>query len=116
MDIIKDREEGSNTNYDDRALDDDTFRWDTQNKTTPDSAIGQSYIHGRQTMLLFVRQQATFPDDKYRTMGYVYLGRVTYISHEYKNMGNRMQMQIKWRMKEKIPAAVMGYAKLKEVI
>ena len=77
VDIIKNREEGSSTNYDDHALTNDVFQWDTQNKVSPDSPIGQNYIHQRQNTLLFVRQQSEFPEDKNRTMGYVYLGETT---------------------------------------
>ena len=77
VDIIKNREEGSSTNYDDHALTNDVFQWDTHNKVSPDSPIGQNYIHQRQNTLLFVRQQSEFPEDKNRTMGYVYLGKTT---------------------------------------
>lgn len=67
-------------------------------------------------MLLFVREQKNFVEDKSRTMGYVYLGRVTLNKYEYVNLGTRQQMQIKWNMIEPIPASVMQYARLKEVI
>jgi len=116
VDIIKDREEGSTTNYDDKALSPNLFQWDTQNRVRPDSNEGQAYIQQTQTMLLFVREQKNFMEDKTRTMGYVYLGRVTLSSWEYKNLGTRHQMQIKWHMVEPIPASVMHYARMKEVI
>jgi len=69
VDIIKDREEGSNTNYNDFAITDRLFNWETQNRVTPNSQAGQNYINQTQTMLLFVRQQDRFPEDKSRTMG-----------------------------------------------
>ncbi len=116
VDIIKNREEGSTTNYDDRALSPYLFQWDTQNRVKPESKEGQAYINQTQTMLLFVREQKNFVEDKSRTMGYVYLGRVTLNEYEYKNLGTRQQMQIKWNMIEPIPASVMQYARLKEVI
>lgn len=116
VDIIKNREEGSSTNYDDHALTDEVFQWDTQNKVSPDSPTGQNYIHQRQNTLLFVRQQSEFPDDKYRTMGYVYLGKTSYISHTYNRVSYGRQMQIKWKMATPIPASVMQYAKLSNVI
>jgi len=116
VDIIKDREEGSSTNYDDHALTDNVFQWDTQNRVSPDSPTGQNYINQSQTTLLFVRQQSEFPDDKTRTMGYVYLGKTTYISHTYNRVNYGRQMQIKWRMAAPIPASVMEYAKLSNVI
>ena len=115
VDIIKNREEGSTTDYDDKALSPYLFQWDTQNRVKPESNEGQAYIHQTQTMLLFVREQKNFVEDKTRTMGYVYLGRVTLSDWEYKNLGNRMQMQIRWNMVEPIPGSVMHFARMKEI-
>ncbi len=116
VDIIKNREEGSTTDYDDKALSPTLFQWDTQNRVRPESKEGQAYINETQTMLLFVREQKNFAEDKFRTMGYVYLGRVTLNAWEYKNLGTRKQMQIRWNMVEPIPASVMHYARMKEII
>ncbi|MCR5070204.1 MAG: DUF3427 domain-containing protein [Prevotella sp.] len=116
VDIIKNREEGSTTDYDDKALAPQLFQWDTQNRVRPESREGQDYINQTQTMLLFVREQKTFVEDKTRTMGYVYLGQVKLHDWEYKNLGSRYQMQIRWNMLEPIPASVMHYARMKEVI
>lgn len=115
VDIIKNREEGSTTDYDDKALSPYLFQWDTQNRVRPDSKEGQAYINQTQTMLLFVREQKNFVEDRYRTMGYVYLGRVTLNSWEYKNLGTRMQMQICWNMLEPIPGSVMHFARMREI-
>ena len=115
VDIIKNREEGSTTDYDDKALSPYLFQWDTQNSVKPESNVGQAYINQTQTMLLFVREQKTFAEDKTRTMGYVYLGRVTLNGWEYKNLGSRMQMQIVWNMIEPIPGSVMHFARMKEI-
>lgn len=115
VNIIKDRVEGSTTDYDDKALSPYLFQWDTQNKTTPDSKVGQAYINQTRTMLLFVREQANFAEDKTRTMGYVYLGRVTLSDWEYKNLGTRYQMQIRWNMVEPIPGSVMHFARMREI-
>ena len=115
VDIIKNREEGSTTDYDDKALSPYLFQWDTQNRVRPESNEGQAYINQTQTMLLFVREQKNFVEDKARTMGYVYLGRVTLSDWEYKNLGNRMQMQIRWNMVEPIPGSVMHFARMKEI-
>lgn len=114
VDIIKNREEGSTTNYDDKALSPYLFQWDTQNRVKPESKEGQAYINQTQTMLLFVREQKNFVEDKSRTMGYVYLGRVMLNSWVYKNLGTRMQMQIRWNMVEPIPGSVMHFARIKE--
>jgi hypothetical protein len=115
VDIIKNREEGSTTDYDDKALSPYFFQWDTQNKTKPDSSVGQAYINQTQTMLLFVREQKFFAEDKTRTMGYVYLGRVTLSDWTYKNLGTRYQMQIRWKMVEPIPGSVMHFARMREI-
>lgn len=115
VDIIKDREEGSTTNYDDKALSPYLFQWDTQNSVSPETNVGKAYINQTQTMLLFVREQKNFADDKNRTMGYVYLGRVTLNKWEYKNLGTRWQMQILWNMIEPIPGSVMHFARMKEI-
>ena len=115
VDIIKNREEGSTTDYDDKALSPYLFQWDTQNRVKPESKEGQAYIHQTQTMLLFVREQMNFVEDKMRTLGYVYLGRVTLSDWEYKNLGTRMQMQIRWNMVEPIPGSVMHFARMREI-
>lgn len=115
VDIIKNREEGSTTDYDDKALSPLLFQWDTQNSVRPETSVGQAYINQTQTMLLFVREQNTFVEDKTRTMGYVYLGRVTLHSWEYKNIGTRKQMQIVWNMTEPIPGSVMHFARIREI-
>lgn len=115
VDIIKDREEGSTTNYDDKALSPYIFQWDTQNRVKPESKEGQAYINQTQTMLLFVREQSKFAEDGTRTMGYVYLGRVTLNSWEYKDLGTRHQMQIKWNMVDPIPGSVMHFARIREI-
>ena len=115
VDIIKNREEGSTTDYDDKALSPYLFQWDTQNRVKPESQEGQAYINQTQTMLLFVREQKNFVEDKSRTLGYVYLGRVTMSSWEYKNLGTRMQMQIRWNMVEPIPGSVMHFARIREI-
>lgn len=116
VDIIKNREEGSTTDYDDKALSPNLFQWDTQNRVKPESNEGKAYINQTQTMLLFVREQKNFAEDKSRTMGYAYLGRVTLHQWEYKNLGTRKQMQIVWNMLEPIPGSVMHFARIKEII
>ena len=67
-------------------------------------------------MLLFVREQKKFAEDKSRTMGFVYLGRVTLNNWKDVNLGARKQMQIQWNMVEPIPGSVMHFARIKEVI
>lgn len=105
VDIIKDREIGSNTNYNDFAQSSCKFHWETQNKVSPESSTGQKYIEQTQTMLLFVRKQAKAADNPTRTMEYVYLGEVKLESYS----GSR-PMQIVWRLKDPMPGEVYEYA------
>lgn len=105
VDIIKDREIGSNTNYNDFAQSSCKFHWETQNKVSPESLTGQKYIRQTQTMLLFVRKQAKAADNPTRTMGYVYLGEVKLESYS----GSR-PMQIVWLLKDPMPGEVYEYA------
>lgn len=110
VDIIKDREEGSNTNYNDFAINETLFNWETQNKVSPTSQAGKNYINQTQTMLLFVRQQDSYPEDKGRTMGFTYLGEVNLVRWQ----GAR-PMEIVWRLKTPMPASVLNYAKHRAV-
>ena len=106
VDIIKDREEGSNTNYNDFAINETLFNWETQNKVSPESQAGKNYINQTQKMLLFVRQQDSFPEDKGRTMGYTYLGEVKLVKWQ----GAR-PMEITWRLKTPMPASFFKIAR-----
>ncbi len=105
VDIIKDREVGSSTNYNDYAKSRDFFNWETQSTVRQESPTGQNYINRVNTMLLFVRKQSDHPDDKSRTLGYTYLGEVDWV--EYK--GNK-PIEILWKLKTKMPASVFEYA------
>ncbi len=106
VDIIKDREEGSNTNYNDFAVSDTLFNWETQNRVTPQSEAGKRYIADSQTMLLFVRQQSKFADDVSRTMGYTYLGEV-----ELERWQGSRPMEILWRLRSAMPASMFKIAR-----
>ncbi len=110
VDIIKDREEGSNTNYNDFAINESLFNWETQNKVSPESPAGRNYINQTQTMLLFVRQQDSFPEDKGRTMGYTYLGEVTLVKWQ-----GAKPMEIVWRLKTLMPASFFKIARHRSI-
>lgn len=110
VDIIKDREDGSNTNYNDFAINESLFNWETQNKVSPTSQAGQNYINETQTMLLLVRQQDSYPDDKGRTMGYTYLGEVKLVKWQ-----GAKPMEIVWKLKTPMPASMLKIAKHRAV-
>jgi superfamily II DNA or RNA helicase len=93
------------TMYDDYAISDTLFHWQSQNATSPESPTGQRYIHHRErgsTVLLFVRE------DKRQnglTAPYCFLGPVDYVSHE----GSK-PMSIVWRLRHALPAKFLRRA------
>jgi len=91
------------TMYDDYAVSDQLFHWQSQSTTSADSPTGQRYIHHRRsgyTPLLFVREYKK--DRSGLSVPYQFLGPADYVSHE----GSR-PMSIVWRMRHRIPARLM---------
>lgn len=90
------------TMYEDYAINDELFHWQSQSTTSAESPTGERYINHRQrgsTVLLFVRE------DKHRNglaLPYCFLGPVDYISHE----GSR-PMSIVWRLRHRLPAKLV---------
>lgn len=88
------------TLYDDYAISEHLFHWQSQNSTTPESAKGQSYINHRdigKQVLLFVREQN---EDAYgNTMSYVCLGKVN-----FQHYSGSQPMNIEWCLQEAMPA------------
>ena len=78
------------------------------NVSTP--CLAPCDVNQTQTMLLFVRQQATFPEDKGRTMGYTYLGEVNLVKFQ----GSK-PMEIVWKLKTPMPASFLKIAKHRAV-
>lgn len=91
------------TSYEDYAISQDLFHWQTQSKVRPDSTTGQRYIEQAKNgwrFLLFVRP--TVND------AFTYLGPVQYVSHT----GSR-PMSITWRLLNPIPGRwLQAYARL----
>ncbi len=87
------------TMYDDYAINETLFHWQSQNQTADSSEKGKSYIHQRslnKNILLFVRESK---NDAYGfTNGYVFLGPAHFLSYE----GSK-PMSVKWELKEPIP-------------
>lgn len=91
------------TLYDDYAISDKIFHWQSQNASRPDKGKGLGYIHhskNKKKILLFVREQNDTPIGS--TMGYISLGQVEYVSHS----GSK-PMNIKWRLLEPMPAFLL---------
>ncbi|POY34721.1 DUF3427 domain-containing protein [Solitalea longa] len=88
------------TLYDDYAITDTLFHWQSQNSTSPNSPKGQSYIYHKElkkNVLLFVREQN---DDEYGfTMSYVFLGKVDFLNYQ-----GAKPMSIEWKLEEPMPA------------
>jgi hypothetical protein len=94
------------TLYEDFAISEDRFHWQSQSTTSANSPTGQRYIHHQaqdSTVLLFVRE------NKKRNglaCPYDFLGPVVYESHT----GSR-PMSIIWRLTHPIPARLLSTTK-----
>ncbi|EOR92906.1 helicase [Arcticibacter svalbardensis MN12-7] len=96
------KEYSPTTLYDDYAINEYLFHWQSQNATAPESPKGQSYIEHlkkKKTILLFVREQNK--DEYTATMSYVFLGKADFI-----NSTGARPMNIEWRLKEAMPAYI----------
>ncbi len=87
------------TMYDDYAINDRLFHWQSQNSTKPDSPKGLSYINQQKenkNIILFVRESNH--NENKNVMTYVCLGKVI-----YKNHYGSQPMSITWELENKIP-------------
>ncbi|HEU5166829.1 MAG TPA: DUF3427 domain-containing protein, partial [Chitinophagaceae bacterium] len=87
------------TLYNDYAISENLFHWQSQNSAKPEDGKGLSYINHQQNermILLFIREKNT--DEFGNTMGYVFLGISNYKGHE----GSK-PMNIKWELNEPMP-------------
>jgi superfamily II DNA or RNA helicase len=93
------------TMYNDYAISESLFHWQSQSTTSAESPTGQRYIHHRangSTVLLFVRE------DKRRNglaAPYCFLGPADYVSHE----GSR-PINIVWQLRHPLPAKLFRRA------
>jgi len=91
--------------YEDYAINERLFHWQSQSTTAATSPTGQRYIRHRQQnshVLLLVRE--------YKEIGgiaqpYIYLGKATYERHS----GSK-PMSIVWRLAEPMPATLVPVA------
>ncbi len=87
------------TMYDDYAINETLFHWQSQNNTSESSPTGQSYIKQselKKKIMLFIRESKK---DMYgNTAGYVFVGPVQFV----KNEGSK-PMSITWKLEEPIP-------------
>lgn len=87
------------TMYNDYAVSEKIFHWQSQNSAKPEAGKGLSYIKHKEngkSILLFVREKNT--DEFGNTMSYVFLGAANYLEHT----GSK-PMSIKWSLQVPIP-------------
>lgn len=100
IDLIKSEEDFSPTTmYDDYAISETLFHWQSQNASKPEIGRGLSYITQKETkkkILLFVREKSK--DEFGNTMGYVFIGEGNLKEYE----GSK-PISIKWELNEPIP-------------
>ncbi len=100
INLIKSEENFSPTTmYDDYAISESLFHWQTQNSAGPDTPKGLSYIHhedNKKNILLFIREKKT--DEFDQTMGYVFVGSAVYEDHS----GSK-PMSIRWKLNTPLP-------------
>jgi superfamily II DNA or RNA helicase len=100
INLIKSEENFSPTTmYDDYAVNELLFHWQTQNSARPDRGKGLSYINHKDTekrILLFVREKAK---NQYgNSLGYVFVGE-----GNLKDYQGSKPMNINWELNEPIP-------------
>lgn len=98
-----DKDFSPSTLYEDYAINDHLFHWQSQNKTSVTSPTGKRYIeqrHNGNTVALFVREYRQ--RDGY-TAPFTFFGTADYVSHE----GSR-PISIVWRLHEKMPARMVA--------
>lgn len=100
INLIKSEENFSPTTmYDDYAISETLFHWQSQNAAKPDTGKGLAYIQHKKNnkkILLFVREKAK--NQFKNTMGYVFIGEGNIKDYE----GSK-PMNIKWELNEPMP-------------
>lgn len=89
------------TMYEDYAINDELFNWQSQSRTSDESPTGVRYINHRNTnnkILLFVRENSK---EEGTTSPYVYLGQADIVSHK----GSK-PITIVWKLRNKLPARI----------
>ena len=100
VDLIKSEEDFSPTTmYNDYAVTESLFHWQSQNQTRADHGKGLTYINHldlEKRILLFVREKAK--DEFGNTMGYVFIGE-----GNIQDYSGSKPMNINWELSEPIP-------------
>ncbi len=100
INLIKSEEDFSPTTmYDDYAVNENLFHWQSQNSAGPNTPKGKSYIQHIQNskkILLFIREKNA--DEYGNTIAYVFVGEGSI--NEY---SGSKPMNIKWNLKQSLP-------------
>ncbi len=100
VDLIKSEEDFSPTTmYNDFAISETLFHWQSQNQTRNDKGKGLTYINHKslgKRILLFVRERTK--DEYGNTMGYIFIG-----DGNLKEYYGSKPMSIKWELSEPMP-------------
>lgn len=100
-----DKDFSPSTLYEDYAINESLFHWQSQSKTAEKSATGQRYINHRKTgnsIALFAREYKT---SQGYTSPFIFLGTCEYVKHS-----GEKPMSIVWRLKEEIPPSFVPAA------
>ncbi|HJV46436.1 MAG TPA: DUF3427 domain-containing protein [Bacillota bacterium] len=100
-----DKDFSPSTLYEDYAINERLFHWQTQSRTSQESKTAQRYIHHKQSgsrIALFVRE---YKEENNYTSPFIFLGEAEYVKHE----GNK-PISFVWRLKEEMPPALVPAA------
>ncbi|WP_028612294.1 DUF3427 domain-containing protein [Paenibacillus harenae] len=100
-----DKDFSPSTLYEDYAMNERLFHWQTQSRISEQTSTAQRYINHKKTgnrIALFVRE---YKEENNYTSPFVFLGEAEYVRHE----GSK-PMSIVWRLKEDIPPALVPAA------
>ncbi|MGI2295686.1 DUF3427 domain-containing protein [Paenibacillus sp. GXUN7292] len=100
-----DKDFSPSTLYEDYAVNERLFHWQTQSRISEQTSTAQRYINHRKTgnrIVLFVRE---YKEEYNYTASFVFLGEAEYVRHE----GSK-PMSIIWCLKEDMPAALVPVA------
>jgi len=100
INLIKSEEDFSPTTmYDDYAINETLFHWQSQNSAGPETEKGKAYINQNENdrkILMFIREKKR--DQFKNTMGYVFVGK-----GNLKEYYGSKPMNIKWKLHEPLP-------------
>ncbi|NOU99513.1 DEAD/DEAH box helicase [Paenibacillus planticolens] len=100
-----DKDFSPSTLYEDYAISERLFHWQTQSRISEDTKTAQRYIHHRETgnrIALFVRE---YKEENDYTSPFVFLGEAEYVKHE----GSK-PMSFIWQLKEEMPPVMVPAA------